>query len=249
MTRWEKGEIYILLATVIVGGVISVLDLVGALDSVIWLKDRVPAITLLIVTLIASSLYIGSYNTREFLKSVLPTSAVTKFGTVEEERFYILKRIKQANRSVYDITWLPHLKPGTMIDLMASTEDKEEYLQAIERVSSRIPYHETMMFCGSANRVNKARRLIEQAGDYYRLAVYPDLPPHAPPRWQFLIIDEEEVILPEWMLAIRQPEIVAEFCQYYQRVWDAAIPIGAAKRTESKKRLEEAISQHYAGIK
>jgi len=35
MTRWEKGEIYILLATVIVGGVISILDLVGALDSVI----------------------------------------------------------------------------------------------------------------------------------------------------------------------------------------------------------------------
>jgi len=95
--------------------------------------------------------------------------------------------------------------------------------------------------------VDKARRLIEQAGEYYQLAVYPDLPSHAPPRWQFLIIDEEEVILPEWMLAIRQPEIVAAFCQYYQRIWEAAVLIGAAKRTESKKRLEEAISQYYAG--
>lgn len=247
MTRWEKGEIYILLATVIVGGVISILDLVGALDSVIWLKDRVPAITLLIATLIASSLYIGSYNTREFLKSVLPTGAVTKFGTVEEAQFYILKRIKQASSSVYDITWLPHLKPGVMIGVMASTEDREKYLQAIERVSSRIPYREIMMFCGSASRVDKARRLIEQAGEYYQLAVYPDLPSHAPPRWQFLVIDEEEVILPEWMLAIRQPEIVAAFCQYYQRIWEAAILIGAARRTESKKRLEEAISQYYAG--
>ena len=186
MTRWEKSEFYILLVTIIVGGIISVLDLVDALDNVIWLKDRVPTVTLLLVTSIAGSLYIGAYNTREFLKSVLPTGTVIRFDSYEENLRYLLRRIREAKRSVYDVTWLPHLKPGVVIGIIASTEDREDYLQAIKRISNRIPYREIMMFCGSANRVDKARRLTEQAGEYYELAVYPDLPAYGPPRWQFL---------------------------------------------------------------
>ena len=245
MTHWERSEFYILLVTVITGGIISILDLVGALDSVVWLKDRVPAVTLLLVTLIAGSLFIGTYNTREFLKSVLPPGTVTRFDSYEENLRYLLRRIRQAKRSVYDITWLPHLKPGVVIGVFASTEDRESYLRIVEHISKRVPYREIMMFCGSADRVDKARRLIEQAGEYYELAVYPDLPAHAPPRWQFVIIDEEEILLVDWRLAIRQPEIVASFCKYYQSLWEAAILVGAAKKTNSKERLEEIIRQYY----
>ena len=140
MTHWEKSEFYILLVTVITGGIVSILDMVGALDSVIWLKDRVPAVTLLLVTLIAGSLFIGTYNTREFLKSVLPMGTVTRFDSYEENLRYILRRIRQAKRSVYDVTWLPHLKPGVVIGVFASTEDRESYLRTVEHISKRVPY-------------------------------------------------------------------------------------------------------------
>lgn len=197
------------------------------------------------MALIAGSLLIGVYNTRELLTSVLPPGTVIKFESYEDNLRYILRRIREAKHSVYDITWLLHLKPGALIGPMLSSKDREDYFQAIEHTSGKIPYREIVMFCSSPGRVEKARRLIEQAGEYYELAVYPDLPANAPPRWQFLIVDEEEVLLADWRLAVRQPDIVAAFCNYYQDLWKTAIYIGAAKRTESKERLEEAIGQYY----
>jgi hypothetical protein len=241
MNQWEKSEFYILLVTILIGGLVSILDLIGGLDSIDWLKDRIPTITLLMVALIAGSLLVSMHNYRRFMESVLPFGTVRRLDGYEEQLSYIVKRIKQARKCVYDITWA---QPFRSL-VIASDRDRDRYIKAIESASDRILYHEITMFCGSQRRADKVRRLLhgKNAGKYFELAVYSDLPEDAPPRWQFLIIDKEEVILPDLRLSVKQPEVVDYFCRFYEALWDQAEIIGSGEMPDSKEKLEAAIER------
>jgi hypothetical protein len=159
---------------------------------------------------------------------------IRRFDRPEDALRYTLKRIRGAKKSVCDLTWEEPFKAT----LVFAADDIEDYLSIIEEVSRRIRYREIMVFCQSEARVRKVRRLIETAGKYYQLAGYADLPEEAPPRWQFVIIDNEEVILHD--LAIRQADVVDYFRRYYDALWIAATPIKVGDIGPNLELLEEA---------
>jgi hypothetical protein len=234
MERWEKIEFYVLLLTIAIGGIVSILDLADMLENIAWLKDRIPTITLLLATLIAGSLLIGTQNTRQFLKSVLPIGTIERFDSAEEALRYTLKRMREAKKGVRDLTWEKPFKTTLIFD----DDDVAEYLGIIEEMSRRVRYREIIMLHGSEGRIKKVKRLIRTAGKYYQLAGYADLPEGSPPLWQFVIVDDEEVIFKD--LAVRQPEIVDYFRRYYDSQWAAAIPIKIGNAEPNLELLEEA---------
>ena len=64
------------------------------------------------------------------------------------------------------------------------------------------------------------QNLIVTAGKYYELVAYPDPPEKSPPKWQFIIIDDEVILhnLKE-NLVVRQKEIVNYYRNYYDDLW------------------------------
>jgi hypothetical protein len=254
MEKWEKVEFYILLVTIVVGGLVSVLDLFGILT---FFRSVMSQVTLLVVSLIAGSLLLGVYNTRQFMATVLPTGAIREFESKEEIADYILFRIKHARRNVWDMTWVEPLDRGLTFD----ANFRDRYFGLIEEASKRgVTYRELMMFCGSPERIEKAKRLTRRTGKGYELKVLPDLPTGPPHRWQFVIIDREEVILDT--VAVAQQDVVEYFRRYYDSQWASAKPIKigdaggieqleAFLREHSYERVEDSwrkIGEGTAGI-
>lgn len=234
MERWEKIEFYLLLLILAAGGIISILDMTGMLANIVWLKTNVQSITLLLVALIASSLLLGNHNTRQFLRSVLPTGTIKRFDRAEENLSYTLRRMREAKNGVYDLTWEIPFKTTVVFD----DRDREEYMRVIKEVSKRIRYREIIMFCGSEGRIEKTEKLIHTAGKYYELAGYADLPDGSPQLRQFVIIDDEEVIFRD--LAVKQKDVVNYFRDYYDQQWAAATPIRIGAVPPNLDLLEEA---------
>jgi len=57
--KWLNSfEIILLSITVILSGLVSILDFLGVLDSVSWLAGRIPTLTLLVIGLMAGYLII-----------------------------------------------------------------------------------------------------------------------------------------------------------------------------------------------
>lgn len=222
MEKWEKIETYILIATLAIGGIVAILDFVGVLDNIVWLNQRITTLTLLLVSLIATSLLIGTIGYRFLIKVLLPYGAVRTFSSDKEAFDYMVRRIQEATLGVCDITWENPYRATIVFD----NSDTERYLRAIEGTSRRIKYREIIMFCGKKPRIEKAIRMIDRAGKYYELSVYEDLPDNSPPRTAFWIIDDEEVILGS--TAIRHKDIVGYFRRYYDELWARAIPVKMA---------------------
>jgi hypothetical protein len=78
------------------------------------------------------------------------------------------------------------------------------------------------MFEGKERRIAKAERFISHAGKYYQLAGFADLPSDAPPRHNFIIIDNEVIIKG---MIIRQPDLVEYYRSFYNELWASATPI------------------------
>jgi len=225
MDNWEKTEFYILLPTIIIGAVVSILDFIGVLDTT-PLNDRIPAITLLLVALIACSLLFNLQNNRQFLKSVLPTGTIKKFESIEETKYYIYKKMNKANKRIYDTTL--HQNKTT---IFYGKDEYEHYLQIIEEVSKRILYRELVFFTNNSNTW-KARRLVEKAGKFYQLSCYINQPEDEPIRWCFIIVDDEIIFIEG--IAIKQPEVVEYFKTYYDTLWQSAIPIKSGGRVNTE---------------
>jgi hypothetical protein len=204
----EKTEYYSLLATIIFSAIITILDFTDSLDNIVWLKDRISTITLLLLTLITASFLFSTQNTRKFLRSVLPWGTIKKFESSNDTFNYIVERIKKANKAVCDLTF-PY---NTASPMTYSEDEYEEYLSTIEEVSKRIPYRELVFYYANSN-TKKARRLISKAGKYYQLSGYIDQPPDSPLIPVFVIVDDEVIFIDG--LAIKQPDIVKYFQNYY----------------------------------
>lgn len=231
MEKWEKTETYILIATLLLGGAISILDFTGLLENVTWLNSKIPSLTLLLVSLIATSLLVGTIGYRYLLKTLIPYGAIRSFDSDKESFEYMLRRIQEAKFSVTDITWENPYRATIVFD----ESDQERYFQAIEEVSKRVKYREIIMICGKKSRADKVVRLTSKAGKYYELSIYKDLPADSPPRTSFWIIDNEEVFLGK--LSIRHAEVVDYFRQHYDDLWKNAIPIKMAD-TVNKEFIE-----------
>ena len=213
MEKLEKAEKYILVVTVLIGGIVALLDFLGVLDNIDWLSERIPALTLLLVSLIATSLLVSTSSLRLYFDKLLPNGSIRHFENDRESFEYILRLIQGAKKSVSDVTWESPYRTTVVFD----DQDKERYLRVIEDVSQRAKYREIIMFCGSQSRFEKATRLLQKAGKYYELAIYNDLPDHAPPRKGVIIVDDEEVYLGK--VSIRHPQLVDYFCKQFDDYW------------------------------
>ncbi|RMG29322.1 MAG: hypothetical protein D6732_17735 [Methanobacteriota archaeon] len=216
MERWEKIEIYILSITVILGGMISILDLAGLLETTV-LKERIPTITLLLVALTASSLLVGTHNTRKFLKSFLPSVTVQQFDKPDDTLRYVLKQIRSATKSICDLTVEYE---SIRLTLFLSRNDYDEYRRTIKDVSERIPYREIMAL-RSQSRISKIRKLLPLTGKHYQLAILLDALGKVPPTALNFIIIDDEIIFANG-LAVRHPSIVSYFQKYFDALWNSA---------------------------
>ena len=132
MEKWEKIESYILIATVGLGGIVAILDFIGILDNIVWLNQRIPTLTLLLVSLIATSLLIGTMGYRFLLKILLPYGAVRTFSSDKEAFDYLVRRIQEAKFSVCDITWENPYRATVVFD----ESEAKRYLQVVEESST-----------------------------------------------------------------------------------------------------------------
>lgn len=147
--------------------------------------------------------------------------AVEKLDDKEIEQ-YLFRRLREAKKSVSDLTYEDFSRDAGKAILFFTPSDREEYLHIVETISKQIKYREIIMFDGRKTRISKARRLVAHAGKYYQLAGFTDLPQGAPPRHNFIIIDDEVILKG---MVIRQADIVDYFRNLYDEIWQAAQPI------------------------
>lgn len=140
----------------------------------------------------------------------------------QEATSYFLSRLKEAEKDVCDLTYEDFTGRLGEATMFFGSGDRDKYRRIIREVSKDVKYREIMMFRGSKSSIEKAKWLMTNSGKYYQLAGYADLAREAPPRHNFAIIDDE-VFVKGWV--IREPKVVDYFRQFYQELWDKAIPI------------------------
>lgn len=244
--KWLNSfEIILLSITVILSGLVSILDFLGVLDSVSWLAGRIPTLTLLVIGLMAGYLIIERKShlekmnrdlgnsienlSHELRKSTESTIAslngveIKLFDSGTELLQYVNQRLKQAQNQIDDLSWSPII--GLKSDLNTSRKAYQEYEEHITKASSKIAYREVMVFNHPARIENLQRRIAENAPgyscSYYETPIVPLL--------QFMIIDRQEVIILsdqfQTKFALRHPHIVKLFQEYYEEIWRNSTPI------------------------
>jgi exonuclease VII small subunit len=244
--KWLNSfEIILLSITVILSGLVSILDFLGVLDSMSWLAGRIPTLTLLVIGLMAGYLIIERKShlekmnrdlgnsienlSHELRKSTESTIAslngveIKLFDSGTELLQYVNQRLKQAQNQIDDLSWSPII--GLKSDLNTSRKAYQEYEEHITKASSKIAYREVMVFNHPARIENLQRRIAENAPgyscSYYETPIVPLL--------QFMIIDRQEVIVLsdqfQTKFALRHPHIVKLFQEYYEEIWRNSTPI------------------------
>jgi hypothetical protein len=211
------------LAIVVIGVIVFIIGAAGGLPigtpplQVSDLAWRIGLAAMGLILCISGLFFITAENRHTKQSS----NTISQLKSDKEALSYMLNRMRQAKKSISDLTLEEPLGTGTAYALDA--DDRDEYYSVVEETSKRVLYREIIMFRGSEKRISKAKRLINSANKYYQLAGYADLPNGAPPIWNFVIIDDEEVIVRG--IAIKQPDIVDHFRRYYDELWGKAIPM------------------------
>lgn len=233
---------------ILVGGILLLLGASGGMStSVISLliRDSVGRVMIVLVGLILIAF--GTYLAwRESVLSHQEFKVEVKVIKSAEELYkYVKKRIEQARERVDDLTW------GPVVSELATPADKQafnEYIETIGMICRKgtISYREVMSFPPITYidlRVSRAEKMLKQNLFGYHLRYYEYPAERIPPLLSFLIIDSEEVIvalyrypyLPitgETRLAIRNPDIVKLFQDYYETIWHGAKVLKEGDRTE-----------------
>ncbi len=242
-SNWlNQLEISILAATAIICIVVTLLDFLGALDSIPWLKDRVPVLILLSVGLIASyiilerrsqlqtihndlldrteSLSHAQEVSEKFIIRSLQGVAVKSFDSDADCLKYMNERVAQAEKRVDDISWSSETKTTPGFDREKALD--EEYREIITQHAHKVIFNEVLIFHNKPGRIQKLRNRIKDKWPGYSCVYFEDV---EIPLVQFMIIDGEEVIILSDLkdtrnLAIQHPDIVGFYKEYYKLLWD-----------------------------
>lgn len=257
----DRIEQVVLVAMASLSIIVSLLDLLGVLDSLPWLVGRTPALTLLVVGFIIGYLVLERRSKLDRLEDLLSEGiertirsfdgvAVKRFKDRREQFGYIVYRIRQAKEKVCDLSWGP---TGLFEALIRTGSDRQvfdDYLKAIEQICTedKIEYRDVMIF-PNLGRLNRAEVILSKKPFSYHLRYYDLFNEQGPPRLIFMVIDSEEVILvsyrrpylpveEEIRLAVKHPDIVRLFQDYYNTIWQGAKVIKEGTRFE-KNVLKE----------
>ena len=249
-SNWiNKFETFLLSATVILSGLISLLDFIGVLDSIPWLAARIPILILLFVGLVAGYLILErriqlekiqkNQNTRfDELEHIINNSTYTTIASMEGVEMtpyesgtdllsYAIQRMQEAQCQIDDLSWSPVISLGRELNFIQ--EAFEEYEKSIANISENIAYREVYIF-NRPDRKEKLKRRIAENSPGYSCAYYEEL---NVPLIQFMIIDRNEVIVLseqfQTKFSLRHPYIVKLFEEYYEKIWRNAIPIKIGK--------------------
>ena len=156
--------------------------------------------------------------------------AVQSFPDRQDVYQYAMKRMKEAQRSIDDLTW-------GAVELERSQPEKEEYKKYIKTISAvckkeKVHYREVMSFPPLRN-VDRAKATMQENLSGYELRYYQFKRENMPALLSFMVIDSEEVILGfyrsgpltierEIRLAVKHPAVSALFQDYYDTIWQGA---------------------------
>jgi hypothetical protein len=155
---------------------------------------------------------------------------VRRFADTRELFEYVVKQMRGAERTIDDLTMgvsEPEITP-------AARKAYEKYVETIATVCSKgtIAYREVMSFPPIAH-LERAESMLRKNLFGYRLRYYEFTQKDLPPGLMFMVVDTEEVVLAfyrapylpaqrEIRLAIKHPDIVRLFQDYYDTIWHGA---------------------------
>lgn len=248
----EKVERIIVIITITVGISISILDLIGILGSITWMTGRTPAITLLVLAIMAAYMVserVSKLNRIESLilentnKTLASLSGVeVKVMKTSEEAFeYLTDCIKRAELKVDHLS----LAPG----LLRSSPASKKWDQTIGKIlkGNRITYRYIRNLRDKAVWERVKRYLNDPEIHKYFVSFF-DLSEISPPVLNFVIFDDREMLLrteyefgqTEIAITIKHSEIVRLFSVYFENTWKKSIPL-------NKKDIEK-IEKEFLGI-
>lgn len=250
----EKVERITLITTVAVSLLISILDLLGVLDTIHWLSGRTSAITLLVVALIAG--YIASErfgrleriersitdNTERILTSLSGVEA-NLLPTADEAFKYMAESIVKAEHRIDHAALAPPI------------QRREPYSkiweQAITKVlkANKVMYrYITASFADAARWERVKRRLTDPNIQKYYVGYY-HVSASTIPLLSFFLIDEREVIMRypyepgqlEMFLSIKHPDVVRLFAEYYRNLWRQAKHLNSDNLQEIIEKMDRSL--------
>jgi hypothetical protein len=264
----EKAIEYISAALLVIVGIsgasVSILDFIGTdFENGPWrlLKGPLP-VMLLTVGILALALGLERFarfqhinrqlDMIEHLATETPERVIRSLDGVDVRNFvnskemydFITKRMKEAERSIDDMTLGPNLPESTQAD----QEAFDRYFKTISEVCLRkqILYREVISF-PPHKHFDRARGILGKKLYGYNLRYYIlSQKENLPPIISFILIDSKEVIIAyhntpylsnkqERKLAIKHPAIVGVFQGYYEALWAGATKLKEGDEIEWAK--------------
>ncbi len=219
----------------VIATVASILAVLSFFQVFIIDQYQIPLISLFLLGALCLHLIFTHFRQEDFRKD---TSNVLKhietrpslndfrvFNDSTEIEKYLGKRILEAKKSVYDLTWKTKISSGFSASIRQLAHNYMD--QCIAQASDRIEYREIFIF-NDLRRVEKfERRLAENKIAYSCKYFEVDL---SIPRLQFVIVDEEEVFFfasssKSPLCSFYSKELCSVFTSYYEALWEAATEI------------------------
>ena len=240
MERTRNAIEYILIfITAGVSIVIAVLDLAGLLDTIPWITQRIPTITLLGIGFVASYLILerrgkideiaNSLKQQEAnISNLVSTSfsdTIRALDGVEVKVYHegykfitdFQKRARTAKR-IDDVTWGEDVPPTSGQELKVY----KSYYDTMSKIASKpnVVWREIIMFV-QRSRFERVKPFLQADLLGYSVKFYDAISTEMPPRMTFTIVDGEEVFLSSQnlRLTIRHLNIVDYFAQHYENLW------------------------------
>ena len=239
----EKVILYSLVAVLII---VAVADILGALDEVTWISNRIPTIVLLFL-----SMWIGFWfsqkqneNERAMRLEKLVSQSIGEIHvlkTTEEAFDYLAKQYEKAQLSIDQAAIAPSI---------STSKAYSRYDQVLKRIlkNNQVKYRH-VTFLDSIRWKRLRVFLQDEKIEKYFARCY-DLPEESLPGLSFSIIDDEEIVMrypydpgqSEIWLSIKHPEVVRLFSAYYRNLWANGIALDKSDNT-----LIDGFDKKYGG--
>jgi hypothetical protein len=239
----KQIEIAVVWATAIISVSIALLDFLGALDSIPWVSERIPTLTLLAVGLLASYIALERRNQLQIMHKELvdavrklaqdqeksTSSVIQSLHGVEVRTFtdgyellsYVNKKVASSSKRIDDVSWRPTFFSKNYGQ--TAQAPNREFPDILRNTIQRTPYREILIF-NKPGRKEKIYNVLKENLAGYSCAYFDEQ--LQVPLFQFMIIDQEEVIifgdLVSSSISIRHPIIVESFGSYYEEAWQKA---------------------------
>lgn len=234
LTIIKRTEIILLAVTITLSSVVSLLDFFGLLETS-GIKDRIPSLTLLTVGLLAGYILIERRSKLEAINDQIQDLSRTSGASVQriiesldgvevisfENQLSCLQHVNQLMRSatkkIDDLTWAPALAISDGLEPI--TVENLKYRDRMLVTAKKLPYREVYIF-NRGDRKEKLFDLLLSNALGYSCAYYETA--GEVPLLQFMIVDEEEVIVLTGdyaYLAFKHAKLVRLFREYYEDIW------------------------------